>query len=134
MTLTFNLPTNVSNGTSPPQGHQLCLIILKSMNKYWSYDPDKSGRTHAPTHTCTHIHLSNIVTAMSRLLQAGSTKTDNIHVNILEPNSKSGFTRIQYMLLAVIISRWKFYQSQHNCNVINYVNYVNFYVDFVASN
>ena len=35
MTLTFNLPEkNVSNGTSPPRGQQLCKIILKSMHKY----------------------------------------------------------------------------------------------------
>ena len=42
LTLTFNLPEkNVSNGTSPPQGQQLCKIILKSMHKCTSYGPDK---------------------------------------------------------------------------------------------
>ena len=33
--------TNVSNGTFTPQGEHLCKIILKSMNKCRSYDPDK---------------------------------------------------------------------------------------------
>ena len=32
---------NVSNGTSPPRGQQLCKIILKSMHKCTSYGPDK---------------------------------------------------------------------------------------------
>ena len=42
VTLTFNLPEkNVSNGTSPPRGQQLCKIILKSMRKCTSYAPDK---------------------------------------------------------------------------------------------
>ena len=33
--------TNVSNGTSPPRGQQLCKIILKSMHKCTSYGLDK---------------------------------------------------------------------------------------------
>ena len=33
--------TNVSNGTSTPQGEQLCQTILKSMHKCRSYGPDK---------------------------------------------------------------------------------------------
>ena len=42
VTLIFNLPeTNVSNGTSPPRGEQLCKIILKSIHKCTSYGPDK---------------------------------------------------------------------------------------------
>ena len=32
--------TNVSNGTSTPEGQQLCQIILKSMHKCTTYDPD----------------------------------------------------------------------------------------------
>ena len=32
---------NVSNGTSPSRGQQLCKIILKSMHKCTSYGPDK---------------------------------------------------------------------------------------------
>ena len=40
--LTFNLPEkNVSNGTSPPRGQQLCKIILKSVHKCTSYGQDK---------------------------------------------------------------------------------------------
>ena len=42
VTLTFNLPEkNVSNGTSPPRGQQLCKIILKSIHKCTSSGPDK---------------------------------------------------------------------------------------------
>ena len=33
--------TNVLNGTSTPQGEQVCQIIFKSMQKCRSYDPDK---------------------------------------------------------------------------------------------
>ena len=33
--------TNVSNGTTTPQGEHLCKIILKSMHKCRSYGPDK---------------------------------------------------------------------------------------------
>ena len=42
VTLTFNLFKNVSNGTSPPQGQQLCIIILKSMHYCTRYAPDSS--------------------------------------------------------------------------------------------
>ena len=41
VTLTFNLPKNVLNCTSPPRGQLLCKIILKSMHKCTSYGPDK---------------------------------------------------------------------------------------------
>ena len=40
VTLTFNLPENVSNGTLPLEGNS-CKIILKSMHKCTSYAPDK---------------------------------------------------------------------------------------------
>ena len=53
VTLTFNLPKNVSNDTSPPQGQQLCQIVLKSMHYCTSYGPDNSGRTHGCTDACT---------------------------------------------------------------------------------
>ena len=33
--------TNVSNGTTTPQGTHLCKIILKSMHKFRSNGPDK---------------------------------------------------------------------------------------------
>ena len=49
VTLTYNLPKNVSIGTSPPQEQQLCQIVLKSMHYCTSDGPDKSGRTHAHT-------------------------------------------------------------------------------------
>ena len=67
VTLTFNQPKNVSNGTSPLQGQQLCQIVLKSMHYCTSYGPDKSGRTHGRT----HIHRTKIVTTMSRLPASG---------------------------------------------------------------
>ena len=41
VTLTFNIPKNVSNGTISPQGEHLCKIILKSMHKCRSYGLDK---------------------------------------------------------------------------------------------
>ena len=56
VTLTFNLPKHISNETFPPQGQQLCQIVLKSMHKCTSYDPDTSGRTHGRTNTRTHAH------------------------------------------------------------------------------
>ena len=65
---------NVSNGTSPPQGQQLCQIVLKSMHYCTSYGPDKSGQTHGWMHWCTHIHRTKIVTIMSRLPASGLGK------------------------------------------------------------
>ena len=41
VTLTFNLPKNVSNGTFPPRGQQLCKIIIESMHKCTSCGPDE---------------------------------------------------------------------------------------------
>ena len=77
VTLTFNLPKNVSNGTSPPKGQQLCQIILKAMHKCRSYGPDKSGRTHARTRAqCAHTKLSKKVTAMSRFTASGLDKKE----------------------------------------------------------
>ena len=71
VTLTFK-PTqrNISNGTSPPQGQQLCQIHLKSMHYCTSFGPDKSGQTHGPM----HIHRTKIVKPMSPYPQTGSTK------------------------------------------------------------
>ena len=71
VTLTFNLPKNVSNGTFPPQGQQLCKIVWKSMHYCTSYGPDKSGRTDGRT----HIHRTKIVTTMSRLPASGLDNT-----------------------------------------------------------
>ena len=73
VTLTFNLPKNVSNGTSPPQRQQLCQIVLKSMHFCSSYGPDKSGQTHG----CMHIHRTTIVTTMSRLPTSWLNKNQN---------------------------------------------------------
>ena len=47
-----------SNGTSTLQGEHLCEIILKSMHKCRSYDPDKSGCTHAPAHNARTYSLA----------------------------------------------------------------------------
>ena len=49
VTLTFNLPKNVSNSNSPLQGQQLYQIVLKFMHYCTSYGPDKFGRTHGHT-------------------------------------------------------------------------------------
>ena len=54
---------------------------------------------------CMHIQLGKKVTAMSCFTASGLEKRDNIHVYILEQNPKSGYIRIQFMLLAVVISR-----------------------------
>ena len=63
VTLTFNLPKNVSNGTFPSQGQQLCQIVLKSMHYCKSYGPDKSGRMHTRMHghadARKHAHTPN---------------------------------------------------------------------------
>ena len=70
---------NVSNGTSIPQGEQLCQILWKCRLKCWINDPDKSRRMHTLTHACTlhtrmyHIHWTEVVTMMSRSPQAGSS-------------------------------------------------------------
>ena len=56
VTLTFILPKNVSNGTSPPQGPQQCQIVLKSMHFCTKYGPNKFGRTHGRTDARTHAH------------------------------------------------------------------------------
>ena len=79
VTLTFNLPRkNVSNGTSPPQGQQLCQIVLKSMHYCTSYGSDKSGRAHARTHARTHAHtlIKNCYNCLV-YPQADSTKMTN---------------------------------------------------------
>ena len=57
VTLTFNLPKNVSNGTSPAQGQQLCQIVFKSMHYCTSCGPDKSERTHGYTDARTYTEL-----------------------------------------------------------------------------
>ena len=63
MTLTFNLPENVSNGTSPPQGQQLYQIVCIIVQIMVRTNPD--GR----------IHRTKIVTTMSRLPASGFDKT-----------------------------------------------------------
>ena len=68
VTLTFNLLKNVSNDTFPPQGQQVCQIVLKSMH----YKPD--GGTYGRT----HIHRTNIVTTMSRLPAIGLHKNHSV--------------------------------------------------------
>ena len=57
VTLTFNLPKNVSDSTSPPQGQKLFQIVLKSMHYCTSYWPDKSGRTHGRIDARTYTEL-----------------------------------------------------------------------------
>ena len=70
VTLTFNLPKNVSNCTSTPQGQQLRQIVFKSMHYCTSNGPDNSdGRTDARTYT--ELKLYQLCLAYP---QAGSTK------------------------------------------------------------
>ena len=47
-----------------------CVNFFKSIHNRRSYGPDKFGRTYKRT----QIHKTEIVTTMSRLLQAGSPK------------------------------------------------------------
>ena len=54
---------------------------------------------------CTNIQLSKKVTAMYHFTARGLDKNNNIHIYILEQNPKSGYIHIQFMLLAVVISR-----------------------------
>ena len=62
--------SNISNGTSTPQGKQLCHIILKLIKKCRSYGQDQSGWTHTCMHnTRTHIHRTEVVMTMSCSLQ-----------------------------------------------------------------
>ena len=77
------------------------------------------------THTCTRIHLSKNVTAMSHFTASG---LDNIHVYNLEQTPLYSIH-----VVGCNINQCNF-TSQHNCDVVKYVNYVNFYVDFAASN
>ena len=51
------------------------------MQKSRNYDPDKSGQTYA-LHTRTHIHLSKVVTAMSRFTASGLDKKGTIFMFI----------------------------------------------------
>ena len=67
--------TNVSNGTSTYQGEVLCQIILKSMNKSRSCDPDKSRwmHTHTPNWNCNNyvkhqIHKLNEISPHGALV------------------------------------------------------------------
>ena len=72
VTLIFNLPKNVSNGTSPPQRQQMGPTVLKYMHYCTSYGLDKFGWTHEPT----HIHRTKIETFMSRLPTSGHDKKE----------------------------------------------------------
>ena len=69
VTLTFNLPKNVSSGTSPPQGQQLCQIVLKSMHYCTSYGPGKSERTHVHMHIHRTKTVNNYVSLTHKLAQ-----------------------------------------------------------------
>ena len=64
---------NVSNSTSPPQGQQLCQIVLKPMHSCTSYGPDKSGRTHGCTDARTYTELK-LLQLFLAYPKAGSTK------------------------------------------------------------
>ena len=65
---------NVSNGTSTPQGQQLCHIFLQSTHKCTSYSLDKSEQMRTCTmHACMHIQRTETV-PMSCSLQASWTE------------------------------------------------------------
>ena len=84
MTLTVNLHENiVSDGTSPPPGQQLCIIILKSMHKCTSYGPDKlSSNINVPVMPRTssiYDHFDIYLTPV--------TLTFNLHENIVSDST-----------------------------------------------
>ena len=76
--LFFNLPKNVSNGTSP-QGQQL---VLTSLHYCTSYGPDKSGWTHGCTDAGTYTE-QKLKQLCLTYPQAGSTKSKHVTVLIL---------------------------------------------------
>ena len=73
--------TNVSNGTSTFSGQRLCKIILKSMHKYTSYGPDKSGRTHN-ARTYTELKLKQICLAYHKRAQQQAFAIANICIGL----------------------------------------------------
>ena len=80
----------------------MCQILLKFMHKCRSYDPDKSGRTHASVHNARTYSLAK--TAMSRFTASGLDKKEQYSCLYSRANPKSGYICIQFMLLTVIIS------------------------------
>ena len=67
-------------------GEQLHQIILKSIHKYRSSDPEKSGRT---AHQHTHVHRNDIQTTKYRSLQLGLILYHTIPT--LKDSEKEGF-------------------------------------------
>ena len=89
--------------------------------------------THASMHTRTYIHLSKIVTAVSRFTASGLDKKEQY--SCLYSTAKSKVWLYSYLIRVVGCSNIQCnFTTQHNCDVVKYVNYVNFYVNFVASN
>ena len=59
--------------------------------------------TRACMHTRAHIHLSKIVTAMSRFTASRLDEKERYSCLYSRPN-KSGYISIQFMLLAIVLS------------------------------
>ena len=92
-------------------------------------NPD--GHMHACMHAHTHaLHLSKIVTAMSRFTASGLNKKEQYSCLYFGANPK-----VWLYLYSIHVVGCNNIQcnctSQHNCDVVKYVK---FYVDFVASN
>ena len=84
-------------------------------------------------HSCTHIHLSKIVTGMSCFTASGLDKKEQFSCLYSRANPKVWLYLYSINIVGCNNIQCNF-TSQNKCDVVNYVNYVNFYVDFVASN
>ena len=85
---------------------------------------------HARMHTRTHLHLSKIVTAMSRFTASGLDKKEQFSCLYSRAKPKVWLYLYSFHVVGCNNIQCNF-TGQHNCDVVNNVN---FYVDFVASN
>ena len=68
-------------------------------------NPDERTHAPAPAHIARTYTLTKGYSYVSLYCERARQKRNNIHVYILEQNLKSGYIRIQFMLLAIVISR-----------------------------
>ena len=93
--MTFDLQptgTNVSNGSSYPQGEQLHITILTFVQKWKSCGRDISGQLHTQH---THLHRTEIVAAKSHSPQGGSTK------RLFNAREGSDYYRLKFLTMYI---------------------------------
>ena len=76
-------------------------------------------------HTCMHIHLSKIVTAMSRFTASGLEKKEQYSCLYSRAIPKVWLYLYSIHVVGCNNIKCKF-TSQHNCDVVKYVNTSNF--------